>query len=492
MADLTKGSPSTSRPVSTSSKGSAKRGSSPKTVKSPAKPVSKRKSKSTGKEEEPQTVTPLNDPGLPEDICPLVLTSKTQEIFNCKADQDVTQENPYKTITKEEILHDMKTRGAISDFHPVKQHILDYPGESLLLVFDRDFKYGQNFYLVLTEEAKGRILNPSAESVDEGDDEEILETLVYKPPLSKPWVSLGSEKEIEDESVKDFQKQIKCIISRVRKEFGAPVKFSDRNSSDVKDGYVECTSYDDKKFSIKQLERDTGTQAVPQMQETSSQTKWAYPRNACTQYEPRELTKEEKEALLTSKQLKEFINSVVLRLEVALQQNEIMDAFFDDWKALTEEEGTFGGKSDTHLKEYQSFTDLHGSKERTVSHIGWHPTVHGVIAVALTERLTFEERVNLAAKLILTPSLILIWSFADPLHPKLQLECPDDVYCFQFCPSDPNIIAGGCINGQVVLWDISAYAERLQSGKTGGGKQTAVDGTTLVSTWTKLASTEKH
>lgn len=32
---------------------------------------------------------------------------------------------------------------------------------------------------------------------------------------------------------------------------------------------------------------------------------------------------------------------------------------------------------------------------------------------------------------------------------QLQLECPDDCLSFQFCPSDPNIIAGGCMNGQV-------------------------------------------
>ena len=32
-----------------------------------------------------------------------------------------------------------------------------------------------------------------------------------------------------------------------------------------------------------------------------------------------------------------------------------------------------------------------------------------------------------------------------------MLESPDDIFCFQFCPTDPNIIAGGCINGQVYL-----------------------------------------
>lgn len=32
---------------------------------------------------------------------------------------------------------------------------------------------------------------------------------------------------------------------------------------------------------------------------------------------------------------------------------------------------------------------------------------------------------------------------------QLVLKAPEDIYCFQFSPSDPNMIAGGCVNGQV-------------------------------------------
>ena len=34
---------------------------------------------------------------------------------------------------------------------------------------------------------------------------------------------------------------------------------------------------------------------------------------------------------------------------------------------------------------------------------------------------------------------------------QLFLEAPEDILCFKFNPSDPNIVAGGCINGQVSL-----------------------------------------
>ncbi|KAM9280403.1 dynein axonemal intermediate chain 3 [Cariama cristata] len=424
--------------------------------------------------------------GHPE-IFPLGFTTKTQEIFNCRVDEDVTEGNCFKLIKKEDIIQDLNTRATISDFHPVKKVVLEYPGEELLVVFDARFQYGQNFYLVASEEAKENLLKPpeTAEEKEEEKEEnreEALEVHPYKPPVHKPWVSLGSEKEVEEESVKDTVTKIKYKISRVRRKFGAPITFTDKNASHVKDSYIECISYQDKTFSIKMLEKDVGIQMVPKIREASTQTKWTYPKNAATQYFPRQLSNEEKEEILSSEKLKEFLTSVHLRMEIALQQNEIMNAFFDDWKALAEDESRSGGKPDVYLKAYQSFTDLHYLKDRTISCVCWHPTIYGIIAVSARERLSYEEQVNLSDKSFLQQSVILFWSFFDPIHPQLMLECPENIYCFQFSPSDPNIIAGGCINGQVVLWDISQHEEKLQNAKTvaDGIKITAVNTPSLM------------
>ncbi|XP_010581045.1 PREDICTED: WD repeat-containing protein 63 [Haliaeetus leucocephalus] len=425
--------------------------------------------------------------GHPE-IFPLVFTTKTQEIFNCRVDEDVTEENCFKLIKKEDIIQDLKTRATISDFHPIKKVVLEYPGEELLVVFDAKFQYGQNFYFVASEEAKENLLKrPETAEEKEGEKEEenreeTLEIHPYKPPVHKPWVSLGSEKEVEEESVKDTVIKIKYMISRVRKKFGAPITFTDKNASHVKDSYFECTSYQDKTFSIKILEKDVGIQMVPKVKEASTQTKWTYPKNAATQYFPRQLSNEEKEESLSSEKLKEFLTSVHLRMEIALQQNEIMNAFFDDWKALAEDENSSGGKPDVYLKAYQSFTDLRYFKNRTISCVCWHPTIYGIIAVSARDQLSYKEQVNLSDKSLLQQSVILFWSFFDSMHPQLLLECPEDIFCFQFSPSDPSIIAGGCINGQVVLWDISQHEEKLQNAKTvaDGIKITAVNTESLM------------
>ncbi|KAM8952014.1 dynein axonemal intermediate chain 3 isoform 3-T4 [Lycaon pictus] len=420
--------------------------------------------------EEAETLN-MESMGHPE-IYPLVLTTQTQEIFNCRIDEDVTDEQPYKLIKKEDIFADFQNRAAVSDFYPVRKVIQEYPGDELLVVYDKDFRYGLNFYLIGTEEGKENYLNPP-EIAEQQEDykEHIIEDLyVYRPPVSKPWVSLGSEKEIEEESVKESTKQITYMISRKRSKFGAPIKFSDQNASSVKDAYIECTAYPDRNFTLKQLEKDVGMQVVPKVKDTSTQTRWTYPKNATTQYYPREFSEEEKEIFGQSKTLSDFLNNVSVSVEIALQQNEIMNTFVDDWKCLAEEESTFGDKTDTHLKEYQSFTDLHNLTEKMVTSVSWHPTIYGLIAVSVAVRLSLEERVHFSGKLLLQPSLILFWSFSDPIHPQLMLESPDDIFCFKFCPSDPNIIAGGCINGQIVMWDITAHADRIENIKTGGSR----------------------
>ena len=46
---------------------------------------------------------------------------------------------------------------------------------------------------------------------------------------------------------------------------------------------------------------------------------------------------------------------------------------------------------------------------------------------------------------------------------QLYLEAPDDIQCFQFSPTEPHFVAGGCVNGQVVMWDIREHEERIRN-----------------------------
>uniref|UniRef100_A0A3Q0RVD9 Dynein axonemal intermediate chain 3 n=1 Tax=Amphilophus citrinellus TaxID=61819 RepID=A0A3Q0RVD9_AMPCI len=378
----------------------------------------------------------------PDDIYPIVLTTATQERFECCVNEDVTEERPYKLLKKDDIIQDIKMRAAVSDFSPVKQIVLDYIEEEMLLVFDIKFTYGQSFYLVLTPEAKARIYKPPQPEIIE-----VFEDDLSKTPEPKPWISLGSELEIDEESVKETREK----FSKVRRTFGAPVCFSDRNAADAKDSLLRFASYQDSRFSIKLMQRDCRTQAVPRLQSSSAQTQWYFHRDVFTQYEPRDLSEEEIESILSSENLKTFCNSVIPRVLHALQQEIIMNIFTDDFKVL----GTGGEAADRLVKVseglvlHQAFTDQKHTKGKKISSVNWHPTIPGLIAVALTKKR--EKQLDESTTHIISPAFIVFYSFSDPANPQLLLECPDDIATFEFCPSNPDIIVGGCMNGQVLI-----------------------------------------
>lgn len=63
----------------------------------------------------------------------------------------------------------------------------------------------------------------------------------------------------------------------------------------------------------------------------------------------------------------------------------------------------------------------------------------------------------------------------DPIHPEYVLQAPFEVFAFQYNPSNPEIVAGGCYNGQVVLWDTTNEHERIARMKAASNKQDSQD-----------------
>ncbi|CAM9893003.1 unnamed protein product [Lampetra planeri] len=461
--------------------GVVKKGSARKEPKRPRSKDSSTSARSTGRGTQRSTAsTDLKDQHGQEDmvvesaptgVLPLFLSTQSQELLGLRADEDVTAAAPVRLLPKETLLADVRQRGATSDLHPFRQTLQDSECEELLIGYDPDFRYGQKFYLVVTKEAQENILNVSTPdmALDEPSSSPSVPAgkLDYRPPSSRPWVSLGSDADIDEASSLPTRPQLRFSVSRPRREFGSPLKLSDAEPGRMRG--VDCASCQDPTFSLRRMEVDADTQAVPLTREQGSQTTWRYPRNACTQSEPRTMSEEQQSTLLSSSSVQTFLSAALPRMEMVLQQGVIANVFVDEWAALVDEEGSgFGGHAITQFREHQSFSDLRRGKGRAVSCVDWHPSLPGVVCVSMVERASFDERIDRSSHLIVSPSLLLIWSFTDPIHPQLLLEAPEDILSFQFSPTDSNIIAGGCFNGQVVLWDISEHVEKLQLGRTGG------------------------
>jgi dynein intermediate chain 3, axonemal len=57
---------------------------------------------------------------------------------------------------------------------------------------------------------------------------------------------------------------------------------------------------------------------------------------------------------------------------------------------------------------------------------------------------------------------VLVWSFDDMLKPKLELNSPREIISIKFCPYDGNVIIGGTINGQIIIWDIRDRLHKVE------------------------------
>lgn len=102
--------------------------------------------------------------------------------------------------------------------------------------------------------------------------------------------------------------------------------------------------------------------------------------------------------------------------------------------------------------------DLNYGKSKMVSAIDWMPGKRGIVAAAVSASSSFDERVQVAGRPC--SSHVLLWTFQDPIHPWMVLESSSDIFSLRFNPVKPHLIAGGCYNGQVILWDITKAQEK--------------------------------
>ncbi|CAG5111945.1 Oidioi.mRNA.OKI2018_I69.chr2.g6214.t1.cds [Oikopleura dioica] len=420
----------------------------------------------------------MADEEVPDGVLPILITGPTQTIIECVIDEHVTEENPHKLIPKDVFLKDIQTRAAVSDFQPFKKSFIDSDCEEILVVMDAEFLYGQNFYLCMTEKAKNTVLYPGMELGEDGAPvgdigqagpgaaaEESNEVFVYRPPSPRPWISMGSEKEIEEIRVKNERPLINLRCSRKRKHFGKKFNFSTSNGE-----ILNVAAEESRPNQTHRMLHDMAIQSVKTKTEGETQTFCPEMRNQWSQYEART------ESVVSNEELEKKFANVIPLVNLALQQNELVNVFDDPWAELGDEDDGFGSKSDGHLREYQSFTDLMYSKDKRLTAVEWHPHIKSIIAVSCAQRYSLYERIEKAPKLLLSRKLILIWSFQDPIHPCILLEAPADVYCFKFNPTNPNLIAAGCINGQIVIWDIAEHKERLVQEKAQSKKKTSLFG----------------
>ena len=85
--------------------------------------------------------------------------------------------------------------------------------------------------------------------------------------------------------------------------------------------------------------------------------------------------------------------------------------------------------------------------------------------MSLIENLSFEDRTAITGKSFDSHVLIMNFSDAHIITLNYVLETPIEISCIEFHPENHNVILGGCISGQMVVWDLSNLDNRVAMGK---------------------------
>lgn len=450
-----------------------------------------------------------------EGVCKIILNELTQTSLGIMVGLDVTCEQPWKIVKKELLFDNIAVLGDESPFAALKSDLEANEDEDILLGYIPDETNDtDDFYVCLTPEARNHCEVQAAKFLKKQARK--LEKAVQK--LSKPWQSLGSEQEVDDTISKNSRPLIKVELKTKFPKPNQPDRFAKRLADDIKDAYTELIANRIKYENVFRKRIDFAVQATPETVSSEAQTIPKFPENVWTQCsvedddiqieqidlssskspetevleeiveeEEEEEEKEEEEAAELEDENEEQeepiqdieeelqivvdpLNEQALKLLNLVKFNSAIDIYNIDYPALVKGEKHCQTTNDIHFEEKSCFRSAK-TKDKVVSSVSWHSMWSGIIAVAYTnvahyDTIKVTKEVDEIEQDIYGYNSVLLWSIYDSLDPILYLESTREVRTVSCCPFNENLLIGGCVNGQVILWDLQdklKAAEKIEA-----------------------------
>lgn len=447
-----------------------------------------------------------------EGVFKVILGEETQIQIEMVIGTHINAQYPWKSIPKAKIMETIDIGNELSEFFPLKAEIIAYDAEEILLGYIVDeSKDVDEFYVCCTKEAQDHCKQQSDRYIRR--QEKKLEKSVHKKP--RPWKSLGSEIELKEQKPINTRPLMEIEIQTKFPTVYQPKMFNVRDTNSSRDGYIELTPYRQKFNLIFQRKVDCASQAATAKADSMAQTILKYPQNKWTQSsadapsqvddkkgggdagmavaaegkeedakgsdgeEDDEIKEPLDEADLIAyrnalsrlelpayiKLINSFMTEKKNEMVSIIELNTVMDMYCNDYPNLAAEK-TVDIYDSMTFDEYVCFTDVR-SKDKYVSSAVFHPMWTGIVAISYADgspavMKTLSSGPDPIQRAVYGINPVMIWSHIDSLIPKLTLESPREVKMLSFCPFDENILVGGCINGQLVIWDITNKLENVE------------------------------
>ena len=269
----------------------------------------------------------------PEGTQPMMISGKNMDKYELKTGGGLRDVLPFKLFKKEWVKAEIQELGFYSDFFNFREHINMYPEDDILIISDVDEKYGENWLICLTAQAKNKCLKEAQDKADaiaaaqkaiEDEEaakkaaEEAALNAVYedKPIVARPWTTDHQEhtnQQVMQLTVRPPRAPLSLSMTRKRREFGDTVKFSDRADS----GLAECRQHKDPNYELKRRELDVALQSVPEAKDAASQTTWFRSVNKTIQYSAIEMQEADAKKQLEDPKLLAFLRKVQVVVSLA-------------------------------------------------------------------------------------------------------------------------------------------------------------------------------
>ena len=265
-------------------------------------------------------------------------------------------------------------------------------------------------------------------------------------------VQLTTEEEVRQLNVSTTRNQYQLLITRPYKDLHKKRTFADRDSHLGTEGLVEFRSFNDPNFELTRSTKEAGIQSSNEVRDSSTQSHWSRKVNSSAQTEFVTMLPEYTKSLQEQDDFIEFLKRVQERINPILDANMVSDIFKDQlFQLKAQDDSLVKSFSVSQLKEFLSLKDARFNSH--VCCIDWMPESHDTIAISFASTNVYTQ--YLKSWVNAPVEYIFIWNFQSIVHPQYVLEAPSVVKVFKFCPTNPNIIVGGCENGQVIMYDLS-------------------------------------
>lgn len=132
---------------------------------------------------------------------------------------------------------------------------------------------------------------------------------------------------------------------------------------------------------------------------------------------------------------------------------------------LGNEEAASADKNNAVNMLPRTFFEHDYCKNKRVSCIKFHPTKPYLVAMSMIENLSFDDRCEITGKSFDSHVLIMNFSDAHIITLNYVLETPLEISTLEFHPENSNVLIGGCISGQLIVWDLSCQESRITQGR---------------------------